>query len=219
MKKIFLSYVLSPKTPAYGNGPSLQMQQVKNMACGDSCNQFEFSMNNHLGTHVDCPHHFDANGKKIDEYPAEFWFFEKCFLLEVFAKDAELIDLSSWISKIPSDVEFLIVKTGFCHRREESVYWQQNPGMAPISGVVLRQNFPKLKAIGLDLISLSSYQHRAEGRVAHKEFLEENKEGAPILIIEDMDLRYLESSPSRVFVSPLRIEGLDGSPVTILAEI
>ena len=69
----------------------------------------------------------------------------------------------------------------------------------------------------MDLISVSSYSNREEGRKAHHAFL--NPEvGEPILLIEDMKLD-LDTSFTKVIVSPLRIEKADGVPVTVFAEI
>ena len=66
----------------------------------------------------------------------------------------------------------------------------------------------------MDFISLTSYQHRALGKVAHREFLGEND----ILLVEDMKLDELKKSPTSVICLPILIKGIDGCPVTILAE-
>ena len=76
-----------------------------------------------------------------------------------------------------------------------------------------------MKIVGFDFISLSSYQHRPEGREAHKALLHSQFGKKAVLIIEDMDLSDLEKSPELIIVSPLRLEGLDGAPVTVIAEV
>jgi arylformamidase len=219
MKKIFLSYSLSPSSPSYGNSDPLKLEKTKDLSCGDSCNQLRFTMSNHLGTHIDSPSHFDAGGKTIDQYPPEFWFFKRVALLEITARPGELIEIEPFMTNIPRDTDALLVKTGFCYKRTEQVYWENNPGISAKSGVFLRANFPQLKVIGLDVISLSSYAHRAEGRLAHKEFLGADRAGNPILIIEDMDLTQLKLTPSSLVVAPLRGDGFDGAPVTVFAEL
>jgi len=67
----------------------------------------------------------------------------------------------------------------------------------------------------MDLISVSSYSNRAEGRKAHHAFLNP-REGAPILLIEDMKLDTDESF-KKVIVAPLLIDKADGSPCTVMA--
>ena len=71
-------------------------------------------------------------------------------------------------------------------------------------------SFPNLKAIGLDIVSISSFQHREVGRIAHKEFL-----GRNILLIEDM---YLSDTgvPNSVIVAPLRVDYIDSAPCTVI---
>ena len=73
--------------------------------------------------------------------------------------------------------------------------------------------FPKLRVFGFDLISLTSKLDRAEGKKAHIEFLINND----ILILEDMDLRFLEVSPSLVVIAPLQIQIADGVPCNVLS--
>lgn len=219
MKKIFLSYCLSSDTPSFGNSDPLKIEKTKDMSCGDSCNQLRLTLSNHIGTHIDCPSHFDQNGKTIDQYQAEEWFFQKPFLLEINAKPGDLIQVENYAERIPKDTDFLIVKTGFCHQRSEKVYWENNPGLAPSSGSFLRQNFPRLRAIGFDLLSLTAYQHRAEGRKAHHEFLHAKNSGQPIMIVEDMDLTTLDKSPAEIMVIPLRGKSFDGAPVTVIAQL
>lgn len=219
MKKIFLSYSLSMSTPSYGNSDPLKIEKTKNLSCGDSCNQLRFTMSNHLGTHIDFPSHFDADGKTAEQYSADFWFFQKVAWIEVNATPGELIDIEKFSKSIPLDTEVLLIKTGFCNKRSEQVYWENNPGIKASSGAFLRSQYPYLKVIGFDFISLSSFQNRSEGRVAHQEFLRKDRTGSPILIVEDMDFRELKLTPSSLMIVPLRGEGFDGAPVTVIAEL
>lgn len=219
MKRVFLSYALGLDTPSFGNSEGLKIEKVKDMSCGDSCNQLKVTMSNHLGTHIDCPSHFDQLGKTIDTFTADEWFFKKPYLLEISAENDELILIEKFADKIPQETDFLIIKTGFCYRRKETAYWQNNPGIAPSSGAFLRKNFPHLRAIGFDLISLTAYQNRVEGRRAHHEFLHSENQGQPILIVEDMDLTQLQKSPAEIMVIPLRGEKFDGAQVTVIAQL
>ena len=68
----------------------------------------------------------------------------------------------------------------------------------------------------MDFISLTSYQNREIGREAHKNFLGGNN---PILLVEDMDLSKIENTPRKLICVPILVHGLDGSPVTIIAEV
>jgi arylformamidase len=72
---LLLSYPISMDTPLYGNGEGIQLLKDKNLMNGDSCNTMHWSFPNHTGTHVDVPYHFNQNGKKITDYPANYWIF------------------------------------------------------------------------------------------------------------------------------------------------
>ena len=68
----------------------------------------------------------------------------------------------------------------------------------------------------MDFISITSYQNREIGRLAHRQFLGGKN---PLLLVEDMDLSSLKKTPRSLICAPLLIENIDGSPVTIIAEI
>ena len=75
--------------------------------------------------------------------------------------------------------------------------------------------FPKLRALGLDTVSLACMQHLEEGLEAHRVLL--GGKGRRFLIIEDMDLDHDLSQLKRVFALPLFIDGVDSAPCTVMA--
>lgn len=217
---VYLSYRLDDKTPAYGGGKAFFCEKEKSIADGDTCNQQRWNLSNHIGTHIDCPKHF-CDGKTVDSYPADFWIFERVYLLDLssLAIPGRIIswsDISSYLP--PVDIELLLVKTGFSRRRGEKVYWRKNPGFSPDLAEKLRLFFPGLQLLGFDAISLTSYTDRALGRLAHKAFLDSSK---PILLLEDMDLTSVFTNTvfHQVVVSPLLVKGSDASPCTVFAQV
>ncbi|MAU58528.1 MAG: cyclase [Flavobacteriaceae bacterium] len=217
MKKFkFLSYFLDQNTPIYAGNKMNRIEQLSSIENGDSANSKSIFINNHSGTHIDFPKHFCVDGKTSSNYSASFWHFYNTYVLCIDANNDELINLNeSQLSKIPRDIDFLILNTGFHRLRSERTYWENNPGIHPKLASVLRSRFKKIKAIGMDLISLTSFQNREIGRKAHKEFLCKND----ILIIEDMDLNGIEKIKiNKIICAPLLVSEIDGSPVTIIAE-
>ena len=65
------------------------------------------------------------------------------------------------------------------------------------------------------MISLTSKLNREEGKLSHLNFLITED----ILILEDMDLSSLRSSPSLIIVSPLQVEKSDGVPCNVIAVV
>lgn len=216
----FLSYVLNEATPAYGDGPSLAVEQTRDMSRGDTCNTQVWHLPNHVGTHIDMPRHFSRTGAGLDGFPADFWICNQvCHILLAPAGPGRIItplDLKS--HTLPQATDLLLLETGFGALRGEPAYMMENPGIDPKMAVFLRKTCPCLKMIGLDMISLSSFTARDLGRQAHKAFLDHH---APILIIEDMDLSQLSEKVriEQVIVSPLRVTCGDGSPCTVIAKI
>jgi arylformamidase len=217
---IFLSYTLSNTLSGYGNGKRVELTRTNCIDCGDSSNNTELTLPAHFGTHMDFPYHFDDLGKLGENYPASFFIFNNTQLIniEMSSNETILIDESHFKDiNLNANTELLIIKTNFCHYREQECYWKSGPGFQPEVAKFLKKKMPDLRVVGFDFISITSYQHRALGKVAHKAFLIEED----LLVIEDMDLRQLKMSSKieKTIVSPLRYDTTDGSPVTIIATV
>lgn len=215
-KRIYLSHFINEDTPIYGGVKNIKITPASQMTKGDSANTHYLSFSNHTGTHIDFPRHFTIDGKISNDYPANFWFFDHPFLLDFPVPENTTIDFEeTTLAKIPTETDFLIVRTGFQQYRAEEKFWKYNPGVAPELAGKLKKQCPDLQVIGLDFISLSGYQNRPLGRIAHKAFLKEND----ILIVEDMDLEKVNQPIKSLTCFPLMIDAVDGVPVTIIATL
>lgn len=217
---VFLSYALEVNTPVYGGGDGLSVTTVKSMVKGDSCNTAYWQMPNHLGTHVDFPRHFSPEGGTGSDYRAEEFVFSRIGCLDLGEVEPGQIIAVADIDgfDLADDIDLLLVKTGFCAKRNEPVYWQANPGFSPELANFLRGAFPRLRLLGFDSISVSSFTSREIGRAAHRSFLDNPQ---PILLLEDMDLSEInEKTPfKQIVVAPWQITEADGAPCTVVAEV
>ncbi len=217
---IYLSYPLSPDTPAYGGEDSLKISHGKSMVKGDSCNTSYWSLSNHLGTHIDCPRHFVGNSKSVDNYSPGFWVFHCPQILDISpTKPGSLIgphDIK--MDGVSKECDLLLIKTNFCSMRDREVYWRKNPGIEPDVAPFLRENLLNLRVFGFDFISLSSFAHREIGRNAHRAFLDHPN---PILPLEDVNLSQLDAGTrlETVIISPLVIESADAAACTVFAKV
>lgn len=214
----FLSYELAESLSGYAGGDRIKIKQSRNMCCGDTSNNTEFWMPTHYGTHIDYPFHFSENGKNGSAYEAEDFVFNhvKVVSLDLIEREDKLISASD-IEKFEGDdkVDALIIDTNYSHIRDEDKYWNDGPGFSPESAKALKTKYKNLKLIGFDSISLTNFNNRPLGRVAHKEFLIEHD----LIILEDMNLTKVnEINISKLIVAPLRMINADGAPVTVLAE-
>ena len=86
----------------------------------------------------------------------------------------------------------------------------------------LRENYPQIICIGIDCISISSFQKAKQGKEAHlNAFRENEKLGKPLLIVEDMKLQEIKnlSTIQSITVVPWQIKGIDSAPCTVIAKI
>jgi len=217
----FLSYPLNDKAFGYGNGDRFKLNAVRSICCGDTSNNSAFQMPSHYGTHIDFPFHFSDQGKKSSDFKASDFVFNQvgiAFLKDSLpVKDYLIQGENLNLDNVHKNCELLIVKTGFCAKRYSDEYWEKGYGFHKETAAFLKENFPSLRCIAFDLISLNSYQNRPHGREAHLEFLITHS----ILIVEDVDLNEIhpKTKIKQAIVAPLYIENADGAPCTIIAEI
>jgi len=220
-KRCYLSHILDEKTPTYGNRNRFLLKKNADISKGDVANDSHITTTVHIGTHIDMPYHFFADGQTIEDFDIDYFSSEKILFIalepeNIIIKDELISHLSNIANK--TSYEFLIVKTGICDIRDKEQFWQSNFGFDPSIADYLRNSFPNIRIIGFDSISVSSFENRMLGREAHRAFLNPD---APILILEDMDLRVLseKSQIIKMDIVPLRIAQCDGLPSTVLAEV
>lgn len=217
MSFVWLSHVLSNSTPLYGGADNLNIMPDKSINAGDSCNTSLIRLPSHAGTHVDVPVHFISDGRAIDSFSASEWIFYNPCIINIDIPPGTLIGEEHIInSNISEQADFIIFKTGFEYWREEDIFWQESPGLAPELAEFLFLKYPDLRAVGMDFISISSLKHREAGRMAHREFLQRD-----ILIFEDMRLSELQPQTQlrKIIALPLRFQHGDGAPVTMIGII
>ena len=223
MKYMLLSHTIDENTPLYGNTPKPRILTHSRISEGDSSNTAILSIHNHTGTHIDAPNHFVDNGKAISEYALDELVFKDPVIIDCPKDGASLIipeDLQH-ASHMLQKSDCLLLRTGFGQFRDEEKYRTHNPGIAQDTILWIRKKYPNIRCIGVDTISISSFQHRTVGREAHKAaFAIETGLGKPLLLIEDMNLDVLSNSELKhVIVFPWQINNIDSTPCSVLAEI
>lgn len=216
---IWLSHVLAPDTPAYGGGKSFGVVHEKSLCAGDSCNAVRLDLHNHLGSHVDAPLHFIPDGRAVESFLPEDWMFSRPLLVDLPLEETVLITPEMLAPQLPAagwfSHDLLLIRTGFEKYRSEERFWKSGPGLSEKLAPWLRDNFPHLAAVGVDCISISSMQHREEGRTAHRALL-----GLGLRLFEDLKLSAVQQNClKKVIALPLRFQNADGAPCSIVAEV
>lgn len=219
-----LTHTLSSSTPFYDGLRAPHIETLFELAKGDVCNSSYFTTNNHCGTHVDGPNHFNPSGRKIAEFGPEELVFRQVREYRLSLQPSELIDAEhlSALDDSYSVCEALILHTGFGSLRanDPHSYVHANPGFSKRGAEQLMERLPRLKALLVDFVSISATQHEAEGAEAHRVFLGCQGYGErTILLAEDCCIPDPLPPIARLFLVPWMIEGLDSAPCTIWAEV
>jgi kynurenine formamidase len=215
---IRLSYDVSPSAPVYPGDRKTSVRKAKEIEKGDSCNTFVVTLSNHSGTHVDAPRHFFKTGRPITEYSPGDLVFTKPVIVNCPKGPEEPVCVDDLKGSVKTGCDALLIRTGFSRYRsgDVRVYCRRNPYLTPRAAGWIRSAYPSIRALGLDLLSISSYADRASGREAHKILLEEGGyRGGPVLIIEDMYIPKGLKGIDELIVSPLYIEGADSAPCAV----
>ena len=175
----------------------------------------------HTGTHIDMPWHFNEDGWKILDLEVGDFVFEDVKLLDI-PKDAYQPvmwgDLAPFESHI-READALLIRSGFAEKRvaDPDLYITGTPGLSVEAAQKLSE-FDNLGCIGVDFISIENVgEARKIGYPVHHALLDRSK---PMILLEDANLAVLGTNDiKRVYLFPLRMEGLEASPVTAVAEI
>ncbi len=218
-----ISYTLNTKDRAFPGAPTMHIEPFESMKKGDILNTYQVTLFNHFGTHMDGPNHFNGNGKQLYELELSRFIFERPLLVDIPKGEGEKVlaeDLLPYGERI-KEADLLLIRSGFAKLRQSdnAIYSERGPAVSSQAARYLADHFPALKAVGMDWISLASPLDIKDGHKAHQILL--GTEGnAPILIIEDLDLRGLDNeSLETVFALPLFVEGIDSAPVTVVAKM
>lgn len=219
---LYLSHVLSPNSPVYPGNLPLHIKQQHSFGAGSPFNQCEFEMCNHIGTHVDLPAHFNPKGKTAERMQPGEWVFRSPVVLDVQKGDHEFIgaeDLHDTVNRLEA-ADLLLIRTGFeSHRADAARYTARNPALHPSFGAYVLEHLPRLRAVGLDVVSAGNCNKVDEAIAVHRILLGYPEADARyVLIIEDMALAACPANLTQVIVLPLIVDGLDGVPCTVLAE-
>ena len=231
MEYIYLSYALEEDTPVH-IGLKKPSTSQNNTIYNNGYNTYLICAENHSGTHVDAPAHFIEGGKNISEYGPEDLVFNNILILDILADSKKQIALDDllWaadnrkknLKELMEKTDFLILNTGFHTYRHNNIekYLRENPGIKPDLIKYLRQYYPSIRAIGIDSISISTFDDPKNAILTHQmAFVADDNYGEPLLLVEDMDLNKLSSSKiiKKLMVIPWQVKNVDSAPCTVIA--
>lgn len=205
-----VTYPVDGQLLIYPGDPVYKKESFLSIKKGDLCNVGCISMGCHTGTHMDAPLHFVDDAMSIDEVDLEL--VNGC--VRVIAYEGPLADTRDINRKF---LESCLIMPG-----ERVIFKTDNSRR--FAGVHLLEDYTAIeleaarylaelgvKCIGIDYLTVEPVDSR-EGAV-HKALL-----GAGMPLIETLDLRQVVPGIYRMHCLPLKLTGMDGSPVRAVLE-
>jgi arylformamidase len=200
MKLYDISVSLSDEMPVYPGDPPFKITR-ENSLPDVEFNVSTMATGNHIGTHIDPPFHFVEGGYTVDKIPLDHLY-----------GSAEVVDLrhvktmvtAADIEGVKSDI--LLLKTrnsAFWASKEfkkDYVYLDESAALWAVEH--------KIKTIGIDYLSISSFEDAA---TVHKILLSNG-----ITVIEGLDLRGIKPGKYTLACLPIKIKDGDGAPARAL---
>ncbi|MDB5338359.1 MAG: cyclase family protein [Planctomycetaceae bacterium] len=178
----------------------------KSLGAGDHCNVSMWRINAHAGTHMDAPLHFFADGKPIDQIPAEI-FLGRCEIVDLSSPDAAPFDVD--LAKRYCGVERLLIRTAHSAGITRTGYQPHDALMSEAAAAVLIEG--GLRLIGTDRLSVDD--SAGKGFELHHRFL-----GADCVIVEGLLLTEVSAGLYQLYAAPLRLTNTEASPVRALCQ-
>jgi len=220
-----LSYPFDPRMPVYPGSPKEDFRPHTRLSQGQESNTTVITHYLHGGSHVDAPFHFYDPGATIDQIPIENFVFDRPLVVDAPLAKGGLItveDLKKAGEQLP-EADILLLRTGYSALRDKAeVYTDDFPALSEEAARLIRTELLRAKAVAIDSLSIeSATRGPAQGFPVHKTLLAGDRHRTrPLLVFEDLDLSRMENGRiKRIYAFPLRLKGLDASPVNVVAEL
>jgi arylformamidase len=204
-----ISVRLGPGTvPWPGMSPVAERSVFADVARGDAVTGSSWSLNSHVGTHVDAPTHFLPDGKDIASTPLDR-YLGRCVVLDltdVEGRDVERADLEGR-PELDGHTRMLM-KTSNCRRLWHLDTFDSDYVALAHSGAqwLVERGF---RLAGIDYQGIERFDTTTNP--THKTLL-----GAECAILEGADLREVEPGEYVLIALPLALEDGEASPVRAL---
>ena len=181
--------------------PPVRISRMRDQNSGDDATVSRLDLGAHTGTHMDAPLHFIEQAPGIDTIPLDA-VIGPCRVIEL--EDETAISRTSLEAYHPRAGERLLLKT--CNSNDR--WWEKpfNEDFVYISSEAADYLAScRIATVGVDYLSVGGF-HR-DGTETHAILL-----GAPIWIIEGLNLTQIQPGAYMLYCLPLKIHNGDGAP-------
>ncbi len=198
-----LSVSIYPGMLKWIDDPDVELTKTASIRDGDGYNLSRFSGSSHIGTHIDAPFHFSANGKTVDVLSL-YDLIGEALVVQVnadtiSADELQKVDLSRYTRILFKTRNSALLKSESFSPEYVSLEYSAAELLVK-AGV---------KVVGIDYLSIEAFD--TEEHQVHKVLT-----GNDVVIIETLDLSDVE--PGRYFMAalPLKLKGCDGAPARVV---
>ena len=183
------------------NDRPFERTETETIASGDPCNLSEISTSAHIGTHMDAPRHYLADGAGIETFPISAGVGRARVIA---IHDPELIRVNELQPHRLMKGERVLFKTRNSEECWTTSKFQEKFVYIPHETAAYLADCG-LQTVGVDYLSVGGYD--SDGAETHRTLLE-----AGIWIIEGLNLKDVEPGDYDLICLPLKIVGSDGAP-------
>jgi arylformamidase len=183
-----------------GDAPFSRIETLK-IANGDVCNLSQICSSAHIGTHMDAPRHFLADGKGMETMPIAATVGPARVIA---IHDPELIKVKELEPHHLAKGERVLFKTKNSEHHWKTHDFQEKFVHIPEATAHYLAKCG-LQTVGVDYLSVGGYE--TDSAETHRALL-----AAGIWLIEGLNLEHVEPGDYELICLPLRLVGSDGAP-------
>ncbi len=202
MKLYDVTLPVSPGLPVWPGDPPVKLERVRRMEDGAKNNLSHLACSVHMGTHVDAPLHFIADGTDVVSLPLDA-LIGPARVIEI--PDTDEITIGTLARLDLSRVERLLFKTRNSHLSRD-VFHRDFAAVALDAAQWLVQHGVRL--VGVDYLSVERFG--GDGSV-HRTLL-----GAGVIVVEGLDLRDVPPGDYTLCCLPMKLVGSEGAPARVI---
>lgn len=204
-----LTHAISSSMVVFPGDPTFESKMVMDVNNDDPFTLRHFSLGNHAGTHIDFPAHVRSGGKTSDHFPIEYLTgIGKIINIpensHVTASHVDAADIA------PGNIVFFKTRNTRDSLYEKGVYTEDFKAIEPEAAKRLVER--GIRIVGIDYLSVDPVED--ENLTVHKTLLDEE-----VLIVENLNLQMIPAGRYYIRIAPLKIEGMDGLPVRVVADL
>ena len=199
---IDISVALRPQIPTWPDSRGFRLEPTLRLDAGEKANVSQLNTDVHVGTHVDAPWHFLANGRTVEQLSLEVLVgktvvVELPEVKEVTAEDLAALDL-------PQDTRRLLLHTRNSQLWEREITEFQKDYVALTADAARWVVDRGIRLIGVDYLSVQRFH---DSPLTHEILLE-----AEVVIVEGLNLSQVPAGMYNLTCLPLKLVGADGAP-------